>query len=66
MSEALLVVLDEVSKYSNEWRKCMRKYGTNDKRTVEAYNRFLGINRAREILMELVETMEDNNDGDIF
>lgn len=60
--EYLLAILDEVTRQQEEWRKCIKKYGANDRRTQESYYKFLGLNRAREIVVEIHDNKEYNDD----
>lgn len=52
-------LVEEASKYAEEWSKCLKRYGANDKRTKEAYYKYLGMERAREIVLEIMETKEE-------
>lgn len=59
LTDGLLAIIDESCKASDAWRKCMKRYGADDVRTRDAYNKFLGLEQAREILMDMLENMAD-------
>lgn len=51
----VIAIVEEATRMNEEWSKCIKKYGPEDKRTREAYQRYLGIDRARSIVMDLLE-----------
>lgn len=53
--EIVQALLDECLLLGEEFRKCCKRYGRDDKRTVEAYYRYLSMEKARDIALEKVE-----------
>lgn len=54
-----IAIIDEAHRQSEEWRKNIKKYGAEDKRTKESYYKYLGLEKARVIAMELLEGADE-------
>lgn len=57
--EYVTALVEEATRYNEEWCKCLKRYGSRDKRTLEAYYKYLGMEKAREIALEIMENKEE-------
>lgn len=54
----VMTIVDECTRMMEEWKKNLKKFGYDDRRTQEAYYRYLGMERARELVIEIMEEEE--------